>query len=142
VLVVRPDLPPEQRQVMDDLYRDLCEECPEHLVPFDGRMDVQVGPNTVFRPDFQVFSREVGDAARVLVVDALPGRDMWYRAPNRDVKRHGYKKAGVASYWICDPVTATVAVYEINYLKRSKFPCGDVCVTGRRNRWGLWSDAA
>ncbi len=140
VVVVKPELIPAHRRVMDDLYEELCDKCPKDLIPFDGRLDVRIGPNTVFRPDIQVLSREGNDPPRVLVVDALPARDMWYRALERNTKRHGYLDAGVASYWIVDPEALSVAVYEMNYLERGDFGCGEVCVKGRRNRWGLWAE--
>lgn len=137
VVVVRPDLVPECQRVIDDLFEELRERCPKGLIPSNGSLDVRVGEDSIFRPDIQILSREGEDPPRALVVDALPDRDMWYRALERDTKRHGYLDAGVSSYWIVDPSDLSVAVYEMRYHKRGLFRCEEICARGQWNHWGL-----
>jgi hypothetical protein len=138
-VVLRPELVVEHRAVVDGLFKELCERCPKGLIPFDGRLDVRVGEATVLRPVIQLLSREGDDPPRVLVVDVIPGRDMWYRARERDVKRHGYLEARIASLWIVDPEDRSVAVYEMKYQKRGEFKVDEVCVKGQWNHWGVWA---
>ncbi len=71
--VLRPELTAEDRQVLAGLYEALCATCPQHLVPFDGVLDVQVGPATVFRPDIQVLCRRGVDPPRALVIEVRGG---------------------------------------------------------------------
>lgn len=137
VVAIRPELTPEYRAVVDGLYKDLSERCPKGLIPFQGRLDVQVEPHTVLRPDIQVLSEDGDDPPR-LAVDVLPGRDAWFRRCQLDVKRHGYFMAGIASLWVVDPDFRSVAVYELRYQKRGNFTCQEICQKGEWNHWGLW----
>lgn len=141
VAVVRPEPSREQQQVVDDLYKDLAATCPAGLAPFTGAHGVQVGPATVLRPDVLVRPPENDGAVPVLVVEVRPDYDPLYRWGERRAKFHGYRDAGVASYWTVNPDTGTVAVYELNYLVRPRrFTHGEVCKRGRQGGWRLWAD--
>jgi Uma2 family endonuclease len=139
VVVVRPELTPAQRRVVGELYQDLCDRCPEGLTPSDGRLDVRAGRATVFRPDFQVLSRDGEDAPRLLVAEARPDRGPAHRAAEREAKLRGYRDAGIPSYWAIDPDKSTVAVYETRYVKRGSFRCEQVCARGQRYWWRPWA---
>ncbi len=139
VAVLKPKLTPEHRQVMADLYRQLCETCPEHLVPSDGYLDVQVGPATIFRPDIQLLSPADKDAPRALVVEARPNRERYLRCPEWDAKLRGFRDVGAVSYWVVDPAYPSIDVYELKYLKRNSFRLGEVCAKRQWHRWGVWA---
>lgn len=139
IAMLKPELTPEHREVMADLYRRLCETCPDHLTPSDGHLDIQVGPATIFRPDIQLLSRAGEDAPRGLVVEARPNRERHVRNFEWDAKLHGFRDVGVTSYWVVDPVHPSLDAYELRYVKRNSFRLGDVCAKVQWNRWGPWA---
>jgi Uma2 family endonuclease len=148
VAVVRPALTPSQQQLIRHLYVRLCDTCPKHLTVLDGPCDVWLGPATVFRPDIQVVPRECmreddtpGNTHAELVVELRPDDT---DSDERRAKMHGCRDADIPSYWIIDPKTGRVAVYERKYIKRdSTTYCHDeVCERGQRNGWRLWAGSA
>ncbi len=138
ILVVKPELIPLHQRAVNDLYRKLRTTCPTHLDPLLGPLDVPVGPATVFRPGIVVRPRGKGRTLPTLVVEVRPDRGSYYRWHERQMKSHGYRDAGVPSYWVLDPDASSVAVYELTYHKRGSYSAGEVCAKGQRNWWRLW----
>jgi Uma2 family endonuclease len=143
VAVVRPALTPAQQKITRNLYVRLCDASPEHLVPVDDGRDLRLGEATVFKPDIQVVPRDDDEAGGPgmfpeLVVELRPDDG---DSDERRAKMRGYREAGVPSYWIVCPETATVAVFELKYIKRdsSVYRCDEVCERGRRYGWRLWA---
>jgi Uma2 family endonuclease len=141
VLLVRPEPTPEERRMLDEVCERLRETRPRHVTVRRGPRDVRIGPATVFRPDLLVTARRGGGGVPLLVVETRPDRGAHYRWREREAKMHGYREAGVDSYWVVDPLRSMVAVYELVYRKRGEFPCDAVCARGWRNGWRLWAES-
>jgi Uma2 family endonuclease len=151
VAVVRPALTPAQQKIMRNLYVRLCDTSPKHLVPVDDQRDLRLGDATVLRPDIQVLprDRDKDEADRPGMAGMFPELVVELRPDDGDsderrAKMRGYRDAGIPSYWIVCPETATVAVYELKYIKRdsSVYRCDEVCERGRRYGWRLWAGTA
>jgi hypothetical protein len=160
VVVLRPAPSAAVLGMLARIYEDLAAGggCPDGFVAVPGPVDVRVGPATVLRPDVAVTPDEPAepddedpdpdaDAGRgwgvlpVLVVEARPDYDTHHRWEERRAKVHGYRDAGVASYWTLNPETGAVRVYELNYTQRPKIVAYDRAVAaGRKWGWRLWAE--
>ncbi len=129
VAVVRPAPTPRHQQVVRRLYQVLDDECPAHLAPFIGPLDLPVG-SSVFAPDIQVLP--TGDGPPALVAEVLSEHG---RSHDRRVRLRGYQQAGVASYWVVDPDGASITVFELggdgSYREVGSYTGGDVCALDR-----------
>jgi hypothetical protein len=122
VVVLRPEPSPEGLRMLARICEDFADGgCPAGYAAVAGPVDVRIGPATVLRPDVAV--RLLGDdegVLPVLVVEARPDYDTHHRWEERRAKFHGYRDAGVASYWMLNEETGKIRVYELNYMQRPK----------------------
>jgi hypothetical protein len=143
VVVLRPEPTAATLRMLARIYEDLANGgCPDGFTAVHGPVDVRVGPATVLRPDVAVMPADGGeDALPVLVVEARPDYHTHHRWEERRAKVHGYRDAGVASYWTLNPETGKIRVYELGYMQRPKQVVHDKAVgTGRRWGWRLWAE--
>lgn len=98
-----------------ELYLHLKgNKCEVYAAPFDVRLNVGEGSDTVVQPDIMVFcDREVLDeigakGAPDLVIEILSPST---RDKDCTVKLKKYKQHGVKEYWVVDPLYEIVTIY-------------------------------
>lgn len=126
VLLVTPSPRPRHQRMLGRLYVRLVAACPDDLEVFLAPFDFRPSRVTSLQPDVMVVRRaDVDDVALqgtpLLVVEILSPST---RAKDLVLKRSLYAEAGVPSYWVLDPVEATVLVLELEagvYVERGSW---------------------
>jgi len=113
--VYMPPAPsPVHQQVVGRLYREIAAWADAHPPSFVGLapLDVRISPNRIVQPDLFVLLGGLRapdgpvDQIPEIVAEVLSQN----RSHDRITKRLVYAQAGVAEYWIVDPVDRTIEI--------------------------------
>lgn len=93
----------------------LDSACPPELEVFSAPLDVVLGPSTGVQPDLLVARRadlteKNLPAAPLLAVEILSPST---RLVDLNLKRAAYERAGVANYWVIDPMDPRLLAWEL-----------------------------
>lgn len=115
VLLVTPAPRPRHQRALGRLHIQLSALVPPELEVFVAPLDFQPNRRTSLQPDLLVVRREdVGElnitAPLLLAVEILSPST---RAKDLVLKHALYAEAGVASYWVVDPVAPSLAAWEL-----------------------------
>lgn len=115
VLLVTPSPRVSHQRATVRVTALLLAACPESLEVFAAPLDVRPSLTTSLQPDVLVVRREDARGERlvgtpVLVVEVLSPST---RVKDLVLKRALHAEAGIASYWVVDPATATVTVLQL-----------------------------
>lgn len=124
VLLVTPSPRPRHQRMSGRLLVRLVAACPDELEVFHAPFDFRPSRVTSLQPDLLVVRRsDVDDegltGTPLLVVEILSPST---RAKDLVLKRALYAEAGVPSYWVLDPVEATLLVLALEdgtYVERA-----------------------
>lgn len=116
VLLVNASPIPRHQQVLTRLLVLLDAAAPEELMVLPAPMDVVLADDTVVEPDILVARREdFSDmnlpAVPLLAVEVLSPSTS---TVDRNLKKDRYERAGIPSYWLVDPDTLELTVYELH----------------------------
>jgi Uma2 family endonuclease len=115
VLVVSPSPFVAHQWVSTQLATALTSACPRELRVLHAPLDVRLSDDTVVRPDIVVVRADDARARRltgipVLAVEVLSDSTRRY---DLLLKRSRYERAGIPSYWVVDPDTLEITVWEL-----------------------------
>ncbi|NEE02112.1 Uma2 family endonuclease [Phytoactinopolyspora halotolerans] len=115
ILLVTPAPIPLHQAVAGELYVTLRRGCPKHLKVFFAPLDWQPDHRTSLQPDLLVLRRDdigpkVIEEPLALAVEVLSPST---KRKDRVLKFSKYADAGVASYWIVDPVTRSIEAFDL-----------------------------
>jgi Uma2 family endonuclease len=115
MLIVGPAPDWRHQCVLVKLAVALDQGCPPGLEALLGPFAVRPSATTELRPDALVaraedFTEEMLPVAPVVVVEVLSPSSMINDLNN---KKAAYERMGVASYWVVDPQTPSVTVFEL-----------------------------
>ncbi|MFT4299936.1 MAG: Uma2 family endonuclease [Aeromicrobium sp.] len=114
VLLVSPAPRPAHQGVVALLWHLLHDAAPSGLRVYFAPLDVVLAGDTVVEPDVLVAPREAFTdlnlpSAPLLAVEVLsPGT----RMIDLNLKKQRYERAGIPSYWVIDPDTLVLTVFE------------------------------
>lgn len=123
-LLVTPGPKEEHQRAAGIGYVRLVRACPDDMEVFFAPFDFRPDDRTSLQPDLMVFRYDGADEDEeertlILAVEVLSPSN---RSTDLIRKRHAYEKAGVASYWIFDPVVSVLTVLELadgHYVERT-----------------------
>lgn len=117
-LYVTPGPSLEHQRVVLRLLRRFCDACElgDRAEVLASPLDVHLPTGDVVQPDIVVVGADQGDICRPDGVHGAPRLLVEVVSPthperDRLVKRGRYARAGVAEYWIVDPVAESVEVF-------------------------------
>lgn len=114
LLVVSPSPFVPHQWASTQLVTRLTAACPADLRVFHAPLDVRLGDDTVVQPDVLVVRADDARDRRLtglpllaveLLSDSTRGVDLM-------LKRSRYERAGVPSYWVVDPDSLEITVWE------------------------------
>lgn len=108
VAVVSPPPTPAHRQAAANLGHVLEHACPGGMVFYLG-IDVPASRVTVLTPDLQAIPTGRRPRPRPLVVEVLAAHGRAFAYQERP---NAYRRARVACYWLLDPDTPSLTVFE------------------------------
>ncbi|QQS02039.1 MAG: Uma2 family endonuclease [Austwickia sp.] len=116
-LVVTPAPSSAHQIVLFGLYRQLHASCPLHLRVLGAPLDVLLDERTVLQPDLLVARRDRLSPRGLtgppeLAIEILSPST---QTADRTLKRERYERAATPAYWLADPDTLTLTVYELNH---------------------------
>jgi Uma2 family endonuclease len=123
-LLVTPGPKAEHQRAAGVCYGRLLKACPDDMEAFFAPFDFRPNDRTSLQPDLMVFryqDDEQGEEQRTLIL-AVEVLSPSNRSTDLIRKRHAYEKAGVASYWILDPLVSVLTVLELvdgRYVERT-----------------------
>lgn len=114
-IFVTPSPIPVHQIISGNLYTMLRAACPDGLRVLYAPLDVVLAHDTVVEPDLLValrsdFSLKDLPVPPLLAVEILSPST---RLVDLNVKRLRYESAGIASYWIVDPVAVSLTAWEL-----------------------------
>ena len=113
-LLVTPAPGAAHQLTLGNLYVTVRATLAEGLVPILAPYDYVISPSTVLQPDLLIVSADdVADklmSTPLLVVEVLSTST---RRTDLGSKLLAYQEAGVPSYWVLDPTTATLSVHQL-----------------------------
>jgi Uma2 family endonuclease len=114
-LLVTPAPGSRHQGMVVELIALLHSACPPNLRVFTAPYDVTLAEDTVVQPDVLVTRRaDVQErglfTAPALAVEVLSPST---RLVDLELKRARYEQAGVASYWVVDPVALTLTAWRM-----------------------------
>lgn len=114
-LIVTPAPGNRHQGAVGKLFLALTQACPEHLAVRLAPFDVTLADDTVVQPDLLVAARtaltERGlQSAPLLAVEVQSPST---RLIDRELKRARYEEAGCASYWVFDPTSEELVVWQL-----------------------------
>lgn len=114
VLLVTPSPFVQHQRVVRQLVQALVPVCPTELEVFGSPLDVRLSDRTVVEPDVLVVRAEDALGKRlsgvpVLCVEVLSDST---RGHDLLLKRERYEAAGVPSYWVVNPVSLELVVWQ------------------------------
>lgn len=114
VLLVTPSPFVQHQRMVRRLVQALDSRCPPDLEVFGSPLDVRLSERTVVEPDVVVVRAEDARGRRltglpVLCVEVLSDST---RGHDLLLKRERYEAAGVGSYWVVDPVSLEIVVWQ------------------------------
>lgn len=115
VLVVTPAPGFAHQSVLGRLYMALVTACPSELRVILAPFDVALAESTVVEPDLLVapltsFTSKDLPGPPLLAIEILSPSNKGYDLVD---KWEVYEREGIASYWIVDPVAATLVAWEL-----------------------------
>jgi len=115
VLVVTPSPSFHHQDVLANLHLLLAKACPREMKILFAPFDVALGDDTVMQPDLLVahrtdFTDRDLPTAPLLAVEILSPST---RRFDLTLKRSRFEAAGVASYWVLDPVELTLTAWDL-----------------------------
>jgi len=115
VLVVTPSPSYAHQEVSSRLSTLLVQVCPADLVVLYAPFDVALGDDTVMQPDLLVarrsdFTHRDLPVAPLLAVEILSPST---RRFDLTLKRSRFEAAGVASYWVVDPIELALTAWDL-----------------------------
>lgn len=115
VLLVNASPVPDHQEVALELWRLLRDHAPADLRVLAAPLDVVLADDTVVEPDVLVGRREDFSARNlpavpVLVVEVLSPSTS---TVDRNLKKDRYERARIPSYWLVDPATLDLTIYEL-----------------------------
>lgn len=124
VLVVTPSPSYAHQEVSSRFSTLLVQVCPADLVVLYAPFDIALGDDTVMQPDLLVarradFTDRDLPTAPLLAVEILSPST---RRFDLTLKRSRFEAAGVASYWVIDPVALTLSAWDLvdgRYVERA-----------------------
>lgn len=116
MLYVGPAPSARHQMVVYRLHAVLDEACPDDQEVIGGPFAVRASPGTELRPDLVVawradLTEERLPAAPLLVVEVLSPSTVLYDV---NTKRAAYQRMGTPSYWVIEPETPTLTVFELD----------------------------
>ena len=115
VLVMTPAPSVTHQIVVANLYRLLFAGCPPELQVLFAPLDVVLSPDTVLEPDLLV-APKVDFTDRDLPKAPLLAVEVLSRSTRRfdpTLKRKIFEEAGCPAYWVVDPDTPSLTVWEM-----------------------------
>ncbi len=114
-LIVTPAPTPRHQMIVGALHLTLTQACPDQLQVFLAPVDVLLADDTALQPDLLVVRRsDVGErnipAIPLLAVEVLSPST---RLIDLTLKKARYEQAGCPSYWVVEPGSPSVAVFEL-----------------------------
>jgi len=115
VLVVSPAPAARHQRAVFQLWRLLEDAAPPHLWVMGAPFDVILGPRTWVEPDVLVAPKADFDEKRLPVPPLLAAEVLSPSTALTDlnVKFERYRAAGIASYWVVDPVEVRLIAWEL-----------------------------
>lgn len=115
VLLVNASPIPDHQEVTLNLWSLLDQAAPSDLRVLAAPLDVVLANDTVVEPDVLVarradYSEKNLPAVPLLAVEVLSPST---RSVDMTMKKHRYERAGIASYWVIDPKTLQLTVFEL-----------------------------
>lgn len=116
-LVVSPSPSPDHQRALKRLFLMLQRQLEEQGIAevFFGPMDAILSPQRVLVPDLMIVRRQRASIVRERGVEGAPDLaiEVMSTRPALDrVRKFGlYAKAGIAEYWLVDPIGETIEVY-------------------------------
>lgn len=115
-LIVTPSPSYDHQSVVGQLHLRLCAACPPELRVLLAPFDVALDDDTVMQPDLLVarrtsFTRTDLPCAPLLAVEVLSPST---RHIDLGLKRSRFEEAGVAAYWVVDPLALRIRAYELH----------------------------
>ncbi len=105
--------PSEEHQIaLGNLFLGLVAAAPGALRVLTAPYDVRLGPRRQMQPDLVVLPRDraAADRSPVLVVEVLSPSTA---ATDRTLKRQVFEQAGIACFWLVDPLVPSLTVFEL-----------------------------
>ena len=114
VLLVTPSPFVQHQRVVRQLVEALVPVCPTDLEVFGSPLDVRLSDRTVVEPDVLVVRADDARGQRLTGVPVLCVEVLSDSTRGHDLllKRERYQTAGVGSYWVVDPVSLELVVWE------------------------------
>ena len=115
VLVVTPSPSYEHQSVVLELYSLLRPVCPGEMKILVAPFDVSLADDTVMQPDLLV-ARRADFTHRDLPIAPLLAAEILSPSTTRfdlTLKRSRFESAGVASYWVIDPVELQLLAWDL-----------------------------
>lgn len=115
VLLVNASPVPDHQVVVGNVFLLLHRHAPADLRVLPAPLDVVLADDTVLEPDVLVarridFSRTNLPAVPLLVVEVLSPSTS---TVDRNLKKDRYERAGIPSYWMVDPTSLVLTVFEL-----------------------------
>jgi Uma2 family endonuclease len=134
ILLVSPSSVPAHQRVIRRLFRIFSDVCPADHEVFFAPLDWQPDARTSLQPDLMVVARNrIGERVitgnPALVVEVLSPSSSRY---DRVLKFSRYAEAGIAQYWIVDPASTVIEVFDLDNDRRYRLAVragGDVPMT-------------
>lgn len=114
LLVVSPSPFVPHQWASSQLFGALFAACPDDLRVFHAPLDVRLGDDTVVQPDLLVVrAADTGEqrlaGLPLLTVEVLSDST---RSVDLMIKRSRYERAGVPSYWVVNPDSLEITIWE------------------------------
>jgi Uma2 family endonuclease len=115
-LLVSPAPTPRHQAAIGELYLLLRATCPEDHFVFFSPLDWQPDGRTSLEPDLLVVRRDRIGAKNItqtptLVIEVISPSS---RRIDRTLKLSRYAGGGISHYWVVDPMTPSVDIYEFH----------------------------
>lgn len=114
-LIVTPSPAVPHQRIVGNLYMALRAHAPQHLEVMLAPLDITVSEFTVLQPDLLVAGREalVGRKMVGLPVLAVEVLSPSTRLIDLNLKKAAFERAGVECYWVVDPDSPAVTVWQL-----------------------------